>query len=586
MFDDFTVFKEEVKNRIDIVDVIGEFVELKKRGVNYSGPCPFHNETKPSFNVNSERQFYHCFGCNKGGDVFSFLMDITGMSFLEALQQLAEGVGLQMPEKHAVDPSLKENTDIIIAANIATAEYFYRTLFEKDGKAGLTYLRDRGLSEETIKDFRLGFSPKESSGLLSFAKTKSIDQHALEKAGILKPNSYGGQPYNPFGGRIIFPIIDQTARIIGFGARLLEGEGAKYVNSSESPVYHKSNVLYGLYQAKKEIKRARTTVVVEGYMDVISLHQAGIKNAIAASGTAFTVEQGRIIGRMSRKITLLFDGDKAGLTAAARGADNLLASDLTIGVAVLPEGEDPDSYVMEHGAEALNKFIDDPMDIWEFKLSTLGSESPGPENSLKLAGEIADSIAQISDELKREVYIREMSKRIGIDIDAMRKAVNGRVKRKRYHKSDEKNGETPIMVKSDEKFLLASIIQYPELARHLMEEAGSKMFSSEILRAVIEGIFHRTVEGLDISPSALMNDYTEKQTQELIASVSMLSVSKDTARKYIDDNLKQFKLKELHAKREECSSQMALEKETKKKNALNKKKKEIEEKLKQIEQNT
>jgi DNA primase len=582
MFDDFTVFKEEVKNRINIVDVIGEFVELKKRGINYSGPCPFHNETKPSFNVNSERQFYHCFGCNKGGDVFSFLMDITGMSFLEALQQLAEGVGLQMPEKHAVDPALKENTDIIIASNIASAEYFYRTLFEKEGKAGLAYLLDRGLSEETIKDFRLGYSPKNSPGLISFAKTKSLDQHALEKAGILRPNSYGGEPYNPFGGRIIFPIIDQTARIIGFGARLLEGEGAKYVNSSESPVYHKSNVLYGLYQAKMEIKRARATVVVEGYMDVISLHQAGIKNAIAASGTAFTVEQGRIIGRMSRKITLLFDGDKAGITAAARGADNLLASDITIGVAVLPEGDDPDSYVIEHGADSLREFIDNPMDIWEFKLQTLGSDSPGPENSLKLAGEIADSIAQISDELKREVYIREMSKRIGIDIDAMRKAVNGRVKRKRYRKSDDKNSDPVIMVKPDEKWLLASIIQFPDLARHFMEEAGSKMLSSEILRAVIEGIFHRTVEGLDISPSALMSDFTDKETQELIASVSMFSVTEETARKYIDDNLKQFKVKELHAKRADCIRKMSLEKDTKKKNKLNEKKKEIEDKLKQI----
>ncbi|MFC1489971.1 DNA primase [Candidatus Latescibacterota bacterium] len=585
MFDDFTVFKEEVKNRVDIIDVVGEFVELKKRGVNYSGPCPFHNETKPSFNVNSERQFYHCFGCNKGGDVFSFLMDITGMSFMEALQQLAEGAGLQMPEKHAVDPSLKENTDIIIASNVAAAEYFYNTLSEKEGKLGLKYLLDRGLTKETIKDFRLGFSPSDPSGLISFTKKKSLDLHALEKAGILKPNSYGGKPYNPYGGRIIFPIIDQTARIIGFGARLLEGEGAKYVNSSESPVYHKSNVLYGLYQAKSEIKRSRTTVVVEGYMDVISLHQAGIKNVIAASGTAFTVEQGRIISRMSRNITLLFDGDKAGIAAAARGADNLLASDLNIGVAVLPEGDDPDSYVMEHGADSLRGFIEKPMDIWEFKLSALGNESTGPESSIKLAGEIADSISQIPDELKREVYIREMSKRIGIDIDAMRKAVNGRVKRKKYRKSADNIEDTQGPIKTYEKILLASIIKYPDIANHFMEEAGSKMLSNDILKAIVDGIYHRTVEGLDISPSALMSDFTDKKTQELIASVSMQEINEETARKTINDNLKQFKKNELYAKRTEYQKKMDHEKDMKKKNALNEKKKEIDKKIKQVEIN-
>ena len=282
MADDFTAFKEEVKNRVDIVDVIGEFIELKKRGINYVGSCPFHNETKPSFNINRERQFYHCFGCDKGGDVINFLMDITGMSFIEALKQLAERAGLKMPEKHTHDPALREKTDLIIAANMAAAEYFHRTLYEKEGEAAMDYLLNRGLTRETIRAFRLGFSPQDTSGLLEFAKKKSLSPRSLEEAVILKKSSYGGAPYNPFGGRIIFPIIDQTARVIGFGARLLVGEGAKYINSPETPVYHKSSVLFGIYQAKPEIKRARTAVVVEGYMDVIALHQAGIKNVIAA----------------------------------------------------------------------------------------------------------------------------------------------------------------------------------------------------------------------------------------------------------------------------------------------------------------
>jgi len=582
VFDDFTAFKEEVKSRVDIVDVIGEFVELKKRGINHVGSCPFHTETKPSFNVNSERQFYHCFGCNKGGDVLSFLMDITGMSFIEALKQLADRVGLKMPEKHIVDPSLRQKTDIIIAANMAAAEYFHRTLYEKEGEAGMEYLLNRGLTKEIIRTFRLGFSPQNPSGLIAFAEKKSINLSALETAVILKKSSYGGSPYHPFGGRIIFPIIDQTARVIGFGARILEGEGAKYINSPESPVYHKSSVLFGIYQANSEIKRARTVIVVEGYMDAISLYQAGIKNVIAASGTAFTTEQGRIIARMARNVTLLFDGDSAGISAAARGADNLMATDLSVNVAVLPEGYDPDSYVREQGVEALREYIANSMDIWEFKLKTLGGDISNPDDRIKLAGEIADSISQIPDELKREVYIQEMSKRIGIDNDAMRKAVDGRIKRKKFRKeSDIMKNQS--LVKPDERWLLASIIQFPDLARHFMEEAGSKPFYSSVAKTIADGIFHRLMEGHDISPSALMSEFTEQQAQELIASVSMLTIDEERAQKYIDDNLKQYKIKELRAQRAEISNSIAHEKDPKKKSKLNERKKEIEAKLKGFE---
>ncbi len=582
MFDDFTTFKEEVKSRVDIVDVIGEFVELKRRGITHVGSCPFHTETKPSFNVNSERQFYHCFGCNKGGDAFGFLMDITGMSFMEALKQLADRVGLKMPEKHIVDPSRREKTDIIIAANMATAEYFHHTLYEQEGKAGMEYLLNRGLTKEIIRTFRLGFSPQDPSGLIAFAEKKSIHSNALETAVILKKSSYGGSPYNPFGGRIIFPIIDQTARVIGFGARLLEGEGAKYINSPESPVYHKSHVLFGIYQAKTEIKRARTVIVVEGYMDAISLYQAGIKNVIAASGTAFTTEQGKIIARMARNVTILFDGDSAGISAAARGADNLLATDLSINVAVLPEGYDPDSYVREHGVESLREYIANPVDIWEFKLKTLGGDISNPDDRIKLAGEIADSISQITDELKREVYIQEMSKRIGIDNDAMRKAVNGRIKRKKFRKeSDSMKNKSPV--KPDERWLLASILQFPDLARHFMEEAGSKPFSSPVAKTIADVIFHRLIEGHDISPSALMSEFTDKQTQELIASVAMLTIDEEKAQKYIDDNLKHFNIKGLRAQRAEISKNITLEKDSKKKNMLNERKKEIEARLKEFE---
>ncbi len=583
MLDDFTTFKEEVKNRVDIVDIIGEFIELKKHGLTFVGSCPFHKETKPSFNVNRERQFYHCFGCDKGGDVLRFLMDITGMSFIEALQQLAERVGLKVPEKHVIDPGIREKTDLIIAANTTTAEYFHRTLYETAGEAGMNYLLDRGLTKETIRTFRLGYSPQDSSGLISFVKKKSVNEKALDDAGIIKKSSYDSAPFNRFGGRVIFPIIDQTARILGFGARLLEGEGAKYVNSPESPVYHKSSVLFGIYQAKAGIKMARSAVVVEGYMDVISLHQAGIKNVIAASGTAFTVEQGRMITRFARNVTLLFDGDSAGMSAAARGADNLLATDLSIGVAVLPEGHDPDSYVREKGADSLLEYIGSRMDLWEFKLKVLSGDSVKAEDRIKLAGEIADSISLIPDELKRDVYIRDMSEKIGIDIDAMRKAVNGRIRKKKFRRDSgtPKKQETGT---SGERELLACIIQYPGFTHNFMEEAGSKPFANPVIKSIADEIFHRSVEGLDISPSTLMSGITDRKAQELIASVAMVTIDEETAERCIEDNLLRFKIKELLDERAEISRRIILETDNNKKSALNKKHKELLERQKEFEE--
>ncbi len=234
MADDLALFKEEVKNRVDIADVIGEYVDLRRKGASIMGLCPFHAEKSPSFNVNRDGQFYHCFGCGKGGDVFSFLMDITGMSFMEALEHLSERTGLDMPKKRGFDKNAKDLADRVAAANLAAAEYFHRMLSATEGERGMTYLRDRGLEPATIRAFRLGFAPEDPAGLVAFAKTKSLDIDALDAAGILLKSKYGGPPYGRFGNRIIFPIIDQAARVLGFGGRILEGEGAKYVNSPET----------------------------------------------------------------------------------------------------------------------------------------------------------------------------------------------------------------------------------------------------------------------------------------------------------------------------------------------------------------
>ncbi len=564
--DDLAAFKEEVKNRIDIAEIIGEYVDLKRRGVATIGLCPFHTEKTPSFNVNREGQFYHCFGCGKGGDVFSFIMDISGMTFMEALEHLAERVGLEMPRQRGRSMETRLQAERVAAANLAAAEYFHRTLDAEEGKQGREYLESRGLTTDTIRAFRLGYAPADPSGLLAFAKQKGLTLDDLDAAGILLKSKYGGSPYARFGGRVIFPIIDPTARILGFGGRILEGEGAKYVNSPETAVYHKSRVLFGLYQARAALKRSRQAVVVEGYMDVISLHQAGIQNAIAASGTSFTTDQGRIISRMTRSVVLLFDGDSAGISAAARGADTLLSTDLAITVSILPDGHDPDSFVREHGADVLREHLSRAMDIWEFKLLGLSRKDAGPEARLRLAGEVADSIALMGDYLKREIYIKDLALRLGIEEEAMRKAVAGRIRRGSTPPDTERvSGEI-----ADKTGLLAAIIRYPSLARRLMEEAGARLFSHPLMKKIADEIFHRIVEGMDVSPSALMTAFDDPQTQQIIARAAVLPLDETMAEKYISDNLRAHILRELREEIREIALQVAREADPgKKKDLLN-----------------
>jgi DNA primase len=567
--DDFAQFKEDVKNRVDIAEVIGEYVELKRRGSAILGLCPFHTEKTPSFNVNREGQFYHCFGCGKGGDVIRFLMDITGMSFMEAMEHLAERAGLEIPQKRGTDTGTRELADRVAAANLAAAEYFHRTLSAEEGKPGREYLEGRGLTQETIRAFRLGFAPEDSSGLLAFASSRGVSLDSLDSAGILMKSRYGSPPFGRFGGRVIFPIIDPAARILGFGGRILAGEGAKYVNSPETAVYHKSRVLFGLYQAKGALKKLRSAIVVEGYMDVISLHQAGVTNVLAASGTSFTIDQGRILSRLARSVILLFDGDSAGISAASRGADTLLGTDLTVTVSVLPEDHDPDSYVRANGADALRDWLGKAMDIWEFKLLALGKDSPGPEGLIRLAGEIADSIALISDELKRDVYIKELSSKLGIEREAMRKAVAGRLRR-RLARREEAPPAAARIGTAGERELLAALLRTPEMAHAFMREAGAKPFTHPTLRRVADELFHRLTEGLDTSPAALMNALDDGEAQEAIAAVSVVEMDEDTAGKCISDNLRAYSIRALRTEIDDLGRKLTLETDSRKRDALQK----------------
>ena len=413
---------EEVKNRIDIVEVIGDFVQLKKAGQNYKALSPFTDEKTASFFVSPSKEIFKCFSTGKGGDAITFVMEHDGLSYIEAIKYLAQKYGIEIAEEEQSEEAVlaqNERESIFIALNFA-CEYFHSTLKEHtEGQSvGLSYFKERGYDLATIDKFKLGYSLEEWSAFTDHAIKQGYSEVILEKAGLLIKKEDGKQ-YDRFRGRVIFPIHNLSGKVIAFGARTLKKDKKlpKYVNSPESEVYHKSDILYGLYLAKKRIREDNNCFLVEGYTDVISLHLSGIENVVSSSGTSLTEEQIKLISRFTKNVTVLFDGDKAGLRAAIRGIDMILESDLNVRVVVFPDGEDPDSYSRKLGSSGFQDYLkNNTKDFIRFKAKLLADEAANdPIKKAETIKEIVHSIAKIPDPIKRSVYVKETSEVLGID---------------------------------------------------------------------------------------------------------------------------------------------------------------------------
>lgn len=412
---------ERIRQSADILEVINDFVSLKKRGSNYIACCPFHNEKSPSFNVNPTRQIYKCFGCGKAGDAVRFVMDIENVGYGEALRYLAKKYGIDIEEQEQTPEDLlrqNERESLLIVLNFAKT-FFRETLLTTDeGKSiGLSYFRERGFTNPTIDAFELGYTLDQWDALLQEGLRRGHSRELLEKAGLIltKDGTSGNdrKQFDRFRGRVMFPIHNVSGRVIAFGARILKTDKnqPKYLNSPETPVYHKSQVLYGIFQAKQAIRQEDVCYLTEGYTDVISLHQAGIKNVVASSGTSLTTEQIRLISRFTPNVTILYDGDAAGIKAALRGLDMVLEEGLNLKLLLLPDGEDPDSYVHKIGTDAFKSYIrEHSQDFIDFKASRWLSEAG--DNPLKRAEGISDvcsSITRIPDPLKRQTLSQRVA---------------------------------------------------------------------------------------------------------------------------------------------------------------------------------
>ncbi len=412
---------EEIKSRVDIVEVVSDFVQLKKSGSSYKALSPFTQEKTPSFFVSPAKEIYKCFSTGKGGDAISFIMEVDGLSYLEALKYLAKKYNVEIEEEEQTDEDqarFNERESLFIILNFAK-DYFADLLWQNDeGRSiGLSYFHERGFSDETIKAFELGYSLDQWDGLIKAAVAKGYNEELLEKTGlkIVKEN----KSYDRFRGRVIFPIHNVTGKVIAFGARILKKQEnqPKYINSPETALYEKSKILYGISQAKQSIRLEDNCFLVEGYTDVISLYQRGIKNVVASSGTSLTEDQIRLIKRFTQNVTVLFDGDQAGIKASLRGIDMILEGDLNVKAVIFPEGEDPDSYSRKLSPSAFANYLEtEASDFITFKAKLLARDSANdPIRRAETIREIVSSIAKVPDAIKRSVYIKECSRLLGIE---------------------------------------------------------------------------------------------------------------------------------------------------------------------------
>ncbi|MBN1349096.1 DNA primase [candidate division KSB1 bacterium] len=505
----------QVRDANDIVDVISQYMTLNKKGKSYLGLCPFHSEKTPSFTVSPDKQLYYCFGCGKGGNIFTFLMEHEKLSFIESLQVLARKAGIPLEYDQENDARLKEKEAMYHAVRFAANFYYLNLVKSVQGKPARDYLLQRGVLMETIKAFGLGYSPDSWDGLIRAAAAKSIDVNFLFKTGLAIQRDKGGY-YDRFRGRIMYPILDKAGRPIAFGARRLkEDNSAKYINSPEvTHFYEKRSVLYGLSQCRQSIQSEDAALMVEGYMDLISLYQAGIRNVVATSGTSLTAEHAQLLNRYTKNAILLYDGDSAGSRAALRGLDILLENDMDVRVAQLPKGEDPDSLIREKGKSVLTELLNRASPLVEFKVQALAQTSKldTPEGKSKAIRAILESVLKIKDNIKQSVTIRELAERFFLDERLLLRELE---QAKRQHtgpkagptistQADGKNApaiKPKTRTKADiaEIILTKLLIQSSDLESYIFKNLDIEKIRHSLLREIIQIIFlfHRENRRLD-----------------------------------------------------------------------------------------
>uniref|UniRef100_UPI00404762DC DNA primase n=1 Tax=Algoriphagus sp. TaxID=1872435 RepID=UPI00404762DC len=547
---------DKVKERVDIVEVIGDYVPLKKKGQNMWACCPFHGEKTPSFSISPSKQIYKCFGCGKAGDPIQFVMDIEGIGFQEAIRQLAGKYGIEVEEEANLSPeqNLEQNEreSLFIATNFAK-DFFIKNLDTEEGKSiGVSYFKERGFSPQIIQKFDLGYALDGWDNFLKAAKAAGYQEDILLKAGLILQKE--GEPerlYDRFRNRVTFTIHNVSGKAIGFGARILtkDKNQPKYINSPETPIYHKSDVLYGMFQAKKAIRDFDNCFLVEGYTDVVSLHLSGIENVVASSGTSLTEGQIKLIRRFTNQVTVLYDGDPAGIKASLRGIDLLLEGGLNVKAVVFPEGEDPDSYSRKVGSEAFQQYLKkESRDFIGFKIGLYKEEiEQDPIRKAGIIREVVQSIGKIPDPIIRSVYAKEASNLLAIEEEIIHAELNKillKTQKEQFERAKEEKAieesidelvAAPEEIPSEGTILLQEretmrlLINYGSIrldaqevhfSQYVMEEIKEIAFQTPIYKKMLQVFKEQGVSGNIPTDELFLNHSDTEIRQEAIALVT------------------------------------------------------------------
>ena len=471
---------DQIRQANDVVEIVSEYVSLKKKGRNYFGLCPFHAEKTPSFSVNPEKQIFHCFGCGQGGNVVTFLMSHEKLGFVEAIRFLAKRANIRLPQKETNRQEMELNDKLLLVHQLASSYYTSNLENNIKGKMGQDYLGSRKLSDQTISEFRLGLALDEWDGLHKSANAKGVETPTLLEAGLIIARNDGKGYYDRFKNRLIFPIFNLSGKTVAFAGRILdEKDSPKYMNSPESPIYQKGKLLYGLNFSKEEIREEKFAIVVEGYMDYLSLYQSGIRNLVASCGTAFTSDQARLLARFAEEVVLLFDSDTAGQNAVLRSVDLLYDAGLDVKVGVLPAGYDPDKYVNEFGAGQLGKLIKESNSYIKFKISLL----KGKFSKLSLREQeqvlvsFAQTAAKIGHEVRKDLYLKQVSEELGIGEATLRKALKSVSPRTGESKPARETTGAKLTEEVWEREFLAFMIDNPTWFKEAVPQISLEDFS-------------------------------------------------------------------------------------------------------------
>lgn len=557
---------DQVRLAVDIVDVVGNHVALTQRGKNFVGLCPFHDDSTPSFNVSQEKQIYKCFACGAGGNVFTFLRDLENISFIESVRQLADRAGIALPDARRDPPEQQRVFDQLYRANELAVKYFHHMLTQDDRASGaMAYLKDRGITRDIIDAFALGYAPDQWAGFLRVATCRGFSPQILERAGLVSSNQKGSGFYDRFRNRITFPIHAATGRVVAFGARALDSNAqAKYINSPETPVYNKSATLYGLWRDRDAIRKAGTALVVEGYMDLIALAQYGIENVVASSGTALTVDHARLLRRYAPKTILVFDGDAAGKTAAARGIGSLFEVGLEVGVVTLPEDRDPDSYVRAQGTEDFLKLIKRATPAVDFLMHQFAARDDLStiDGKTRTAHAMATLIARIKDNARKQFLIKDIAEKLGLGEDALIGLVQTQRRAPSQNRvSRPQNGQPapePFDVRPRyERELLTLMMQYPETADEVFRKISPGDFTNSAYRQIAQMIAHNENKKQSTEAAHLIDQYADDRLSRILTELSLeIGIANPDIQIPIGDYVHTFQRKNLDRELEQIKNQL------------------------------